>query len=54
MKQVRLSTLMLLIVIAALCVTLVVQHNQAAHREAELRLRLHLAELEADLLIERQ
>jgi hypothetical protein len=54
MKQVRLSTLMLLIVIAALCVTLVVQHRQATRREAELRLQLHQAKVEADLLIERQ
>jgi hypothetical protein len=53
MKRFRLSTAMLLIVIAALCVALVAQQRRAAHREAELRARLHRAELEADLLIER-
>ncbi len=41
MKQFRLSTLMLLVVIAALCVALVVQHNRAAQREAELRTALN-------------
>ncbi len=36
MKRFRLSTLKLLIVIAALCVALVVQERRAARREAEL------------------
>jgi hypothetical protein len=40
MKRFRLSTLMLLIVIAALCVALVVQQRQASRREAELRVRM--------------
>jgi hypothetical protein len=53
MKRFRLSTLMLLIVIAALSVALVVQHQRAARRETELRFRLYRAEREADLLIER-
>jgi hypothetical protein len=44
---------MLMIVIAALCVALVVQQRRATRREAELRFRLHRAELEADSLIER-
>jgi hypothetical protein len=34
MKRFRLSTLMLLIVIAALAVALVVQHDRASRREA--------------------
>ena len=37
MKRFRLSTLMLLIVIAALVVALVVQHRRAGRREAELQ-----------------
>ena len=37
MKRFRLSTLMLLIVIAALCVALVVQQRRATRREAEQR-----------------
>ena len=37
MRRFRLSTLMLLIVIAALGVALVVQHDRAARREAEQR-----------------
>jgi hypothetical protein len=53
MKRFRLSTLMLLIVIAGLCVALMVQHNRAAQREAELEARLHKAEKEADFLVER-
>ena len=53
MKRFRLSTLMLLIVIASLCVALMVQHNRAARREAELQSRLHKAEKEADFLVER-
>jgi hypothetical protein len=36
MKRFRLSTLMLLVVITALCVALLVQHDRAARREAEL------------------
>jgi hypothetical protein len=37
MRRFRLSTLMLLIVIAALCIALVVRERRAARREAELR-----------------
>ncbi len=40
MKQLRLSTLVLLIVIAALCVALFVQQDRASRREAELRANL--------------
>jgi hypothetical protein len=40
MKRFRLSTLMLLIVIAALCVALVVQQRQASRRETELKAKL--------------
>ena len=40
MRRIRLSTLMLLIVIAALSVALVVQQRRAARREAELQARL--------------
>lgn len=40
MRRLRLSTLLLLIVIAALSITLVVQERQAARREAELQARL--------------
>jgi hypothetical protein len=40
MKRFRLSTLMLLIVIAALSIALVVQQQRAARREAELEARL--------------
>jgi hypothetical protein len=47
MKQFRLSTLMLLIVIAALIVALVVQYERAARREAEQREQA--ARREADL-----
>jgi hypothetical protein len=53
MKRFRLNTLMLLTVIAALCIALVVQQQRASRREAELQSRLHKAEIEADLLIER-
>jgi hypothetical protein len=53
MKRFRLSTLMLLIVIAALCVALVVQQQRASRREAELQSRLDAAQIEADLRIER-
>ena len=35
MKRFRLSTLLLLIVIAALCIALVVQQDRAARREVE-------------------
>jgi hypothetical protein len=37
MKRFRLSTLLLLVVIASLVLALVVQHNRAARREAEQR-----------------
>jgi len=40
MKRFRLSTLMLLIVIVALCIALVVQHDRASRYEAELQVRL--------------
>jgi hypothetical protein len=40
MKRYRLSTLMLLIVIAALSIALVVQHRRAARREGEIETRL--------------
>jgi hypothetical protein len=40
MKRFRLSTLMLLVVIAALVVALAVQQRRAARREAELQARL--------------
>lgn len=40
MKRFRLSTLMLLIVITAMGVTLVVQQQRAARREAELQAQL--------------
>jgi hypothetical protein len=40
MKRFRMSTLMLLIVIAALCVALVLQNRRAARLEAELEARL--------------
>jgi hypothetical protein len=53
MKRFRLSTLMLLIVIAALVVALLVQHDRASRREAELQAQLYRAQLDADLLIER-
>ena len=52
MKRFRLSTLMLLIVIVAMGVALVVQHQRAARREAEIRaeleirMRLEIAEVE--------
>jgi hypothetical protein len=42
MKRFRLSTLMLLIVIAALSIALVVQHRRAARREAELQARIQM------------
>jgi type II secretory pathway component PulM len=40
MKRLRLSTLLLLIVIAALCMALVVQHERLSRRVAELQARL--------------
>ncbi len=40
MRRFRLSTLMLLIVIAALCVGIMVQARRAARREAELKAKL--------------
>jgi hypothetical protein len=40
MRRFRLSTLLLLIVIAALCVGLIVQDRRAARRETELRAEL--------------
>jgi hypothetical protein len=40
MKRFRLSTLMLLVVIAALGIALVVQYRRYARREAELQVRL--------------
>jgi hypothetical protein len=42
MKRFHLSTLMLLIVIAALCVALVAQSERASRREAALQLRMYL------------
>jgi uncharacterized protein HemX len=45
LKRIRLSTLMLLVVIAALGITVVVQQRRSARREAELQARI--AELEA-------
>jgi hypothetical protein len=42
MTRFRLSTLMLLIVIASLCVALFVQDRRAARREQELRLHMEL------------
>jgi hypothetical protein len=44
MKRFRLSTLMFLVVIAALVAALVVQHDRAARREAELQAQLAAAE----------
>jgi hypothetical protein len=40
MRRIRLSKLMLLIVIAALCVGLIEQHRRAARRESELKAKL--------------
>jgi hypothetical protein len=40
MRRFRLTTLMLLIVLAALGIALVVHYRRAAHREVELRARL--------------
>ncbi len=50
MRRFRLSTLMLLIVIAALGVALAVQQRRAARREAELHARLTGAESKVFLL----
>jgi hypothetical protein len=44
MKRFRLSTLLLLVVIAALSLALVVQERRAARREAELQFRLVITE----------
>ena len=49
MKRFRLSTLMLLIVIAALSIALVVQERRAARREA--KLQSELAKLQARLAL---
>ncbi len=49
MKRFRLSTLMLLIMIAALGVALAVQQRRAARREAELQARL--AELQNEFAV---
>ena len=55
--RLRIGTLMLLIVIVALCIALGIQQRRAAHREAELRrqaasreaeLRAKIAEMEQD------
>ncbi len=40
MRRFRMSTLMLLIAIAALSMALLVQHHRATRREAEMRARL--------------
>jgi hypothetical protein len=40
MKRFRISTLMLLILIASLCVALFVQDHRASRRERELQLRM--------------
>jgi hypothetical protein len=53
MKRFRLSTLMLLIVIAALGIALVMQHRRAARREAELQARLNGAESKVFMLEQR-
>src|SRR3954470_17051687 len=48
MKRFRLSTLLLLVVIAALCFALGVQDRRAARRDAELRAKIaQLEEVEA-------
>jgi hypothetical protein len=44
MKRFRLSTLVLLVVIAALSFALVVQERRAARREAELQFRIAIME----------
>jgi hypothetical protein len=46
MKRVRVSTLMLLLVIAALCMALVVQDRRAARREAALLSQLTESDLQ--------
>ncbi len=54
MKRFRLSTLMLLIVIAALCVALVVRQRRATRREAEQRDRedRRVAKLENRMIVQ--
>jgi HAMP domain-containing protein len=47
MKRFRLSTLLLLVVIAALVIALAVSQNRAAQREAELRAQLNQQNLNA-------
>jgi high-affinity Fe2+/Pb2+ permease len=47
MKRFRLSTLLLLVVIAALLIALGVSQNRAAQREAELRAQLNQQNLNA-------
>jgi hypothetical protein len=58
MKRFRLSTLMLLVIIAALAVALVAQGRRAAVREEQLRAQLAQARMELlkerDLAVERQ
>ena len=44
MKRFRLSTVMLVVVIASLCFALVVQQNRAARREALLQAEIKLLE----------
>jgi hypothetical protein len=44
MKRYRLSTVMLVVVIASLCFALVVQQNRAARREALLQAEIKLLE----------
>jgi hypothetical protein len=53
MRRFRLSTLMLMIVIAALGIALVVQQRRAARREAELLARLNGAESKVFMLEQR-
>jgi hypothetical protein len=53
MKRFRLSTLLFLIAIAALCVASLVQQQRASRREAALRARLQRAEREFDFLVEK-
>jgi urease accessory protein UreH len=50
LKRFRIGTLMLIIVIAALGTALVVQHNRALRREAELKAKIRELE-QADLIV---